>query len=91
MMRPCSTNMGSHIMKQKTLPEPLTHFEALPNSANVRLPVVMALYGVASTTVWRNVKNGNIPKPHKLTPRTTVWNVGELRSALNVKQGVNHD
>ncbi len=63
----------------------LTHFDQLPNSANVRLSVVMALYGISPATVWRNVKNGNIPKPHKLTTRTTVWNVGELRAALNVK------
>jgi predicted DNA-binding transcriptional regulator AlpA len=60
----------------------LQNFDQLPNSANVRLPVVMALYGISPATVWRNVKNGNIPKPHKLTARATVWNVGELRAAL---------
>ena len=60
----------------------LTNFDQLPNSANVRLPVVMALYGISPATVWRNVKNGNIPKPQKLTVRTTAWNVGELRAAL---------
>lgn len=64
------------------LNEALQSFDYLPNSANVRLPVVMALYGISPATVWRNVKNGNIPKPHKLTPRTTVWNVGELRKSL---------
>jgi len=64
------------------LTEALTNFDQLPNSANVRLPVVMALYGVSPATVWRNVKNGRIPKPQKLTPRTTAWNVGELRAAL---------
>ena len=60
----------------------LQNFDQLPNSANVRLPVVMALYGISPATVWRNVKNGYIPKPYKLTARTTVWNVGELRNAL---------
>lgn len=63
----------------------LKNFDQLPSSANVRLPIVMALYGISPATVWRNVKNGNIPKPYKLTTRTTVWNVGELRVALNVK------
>ena len=63
----------------------LVTFDSQPNSANVRLPVVMALYGVSSASVWRNVKNGNIPKPRKLTTRTTVWNVGELRAALGIK------
>ncbi len=65
----------------------LVTFDSQPNSANVRLPVVMALYGISSASVWRNVKNGNIPKPRKLTSRTTVWNVGELRSALGLKAG----
>lgn len=69
----------------------LTNFDQLPNSANVRLPVVMALYGISPATVWRNVKIGNIPKPQKLTARTTAWNVGKLRAALNVKGGTYHD
>ena len=73
------------------LSEALINFDQLPNSANVRLPVVMAIYGISPATVWRNVKNGNIPKPHKLTVRTTAWNVGELRAALNVKGGACHD
>lgn len=69
-------------MKQYNKIEALESFDFLPISANVRLPVVMALYGISQASVWRNVKNGNIPKPRKLTTRTTVWNVGELRAAL---------
>ena len=57
-------------------------FDNLPDSSNVRLPVVQILYGVSAATVWRNVKNGNIPKPRKLTARTTCWNVGDLRKSL---------
>ena len=67
------------------LSEALINFDQLPNSANVRLPIVMALYGISPATVWRNVKIGNIPKPNKLTARTTVWNVGELRISLSIK------
>lgn len=65
----------------------LQQFDLLPDIANVRLPIVMALWGVSSATVWRNIKNGNIPKPRKLTSRTTVFNVGELRAALALKRG----
>ena len=72
-------------MKQYNKIEALEVFDYLPISANVRLPVVMALYGISSASVWRNCKNGNIPKPRKLTTRTTVWNVGELRAALDNK------
>ena len=67
------------------LSEALINIDQLPHSANVRLPIVMALYAISPATVWRNVKIGNIPKPYKLTARTTVWNVGELRIALNLK------
>ena len=63
----------------------LRHFDELPSSGFVRLPVVVSLLGVSPATVWRNVKNGNLPKPKKLTPRTTVWNVGELREAMTSK------
>ena len=63
----------------------LSNFDYLPDSSNVRLPVVQALYSVSSATVWRNVNTGNIPKPKKLTARTTVWNVGELRASLASK------
>jgi len=72
-------------VKQYNKIEALEAFDYLPISANVRLPVVMALYGISSASVWRNCKNGNIPKPRKLTTRTTVWNVGELRAALDIK------
>lgn len=65
------------------VPEALRNFDTLPDSANVRLPVVQVLYGGCShATVWRNVKSGRIPAPRKLTARVTAWNVGELRRAL---------
>lgn len=70
--------------------ESLASFDDLPNSANVRLPVVMGLYGISAATVWRNVKFGFIPKPHKLTARTTVWNVGELKKSLLRTEGEDH-
>lgn len=67
--------------------EALSNFDYLPDSSNVRLPVVQALYAVSAATVWRQVHAGNIPKPRKLTTRTTVWNVGELRAAIEIKVG----
>lgn len=70
-------------MKQTlSIPEALKDFDQLPESANVRLPIVMRLYGISSASVWRGVKSGNIPKPRKLTPRTTAWLVADLRQAL---------
>jgi predicted DNA-binding transcriptional regulator AlpA len=67
------------------IPESLRNFDSLPDSAHVRQPVVQALFAISSATVWRRVKNGSLPRPYKHGPRTTTWNVGELRGALAAK------
>lgn len=64
-----------------SIPAALAQFDELPDSANVRLPVVAALNGISAPTVWRWVKAGLIPAPRKLGPNTTAWNVGDLRRA----------
>jgi len=64
------------------IPDALAQFDSLPDSANVAQPVVQGLYGCSGPTVWRRVKDGTIPKPRKLSPGCTRWNVGELRRAL---------
>lgn len=60
----------------------LTMFDALPDTAHVRLPVVLALYACSRATVWRHVKAGIIPKPIKFSTRITAWQVGALRKNL---------
>lgn len=58
------------------------NFDRLPAVAFVRLPVVAALFACSKPTVWRRVNAGLIPKPRKLGPRVTAWQVGELRQTL---------
>lgn len=65
-----------------TLSDTLKNFDELPKAAFVRQPVVEALYACSPASIWRGVKAGRIPSPKKLSPRTTAWNVGELREAL---------
>ena len=72
----------------QAIPEGLANFDHLPDSAYIRLPVMKGLYGVSAASIWRGVKNLNIPKPSKLTERTTAWNVGQVRAALAAKAGV---
>ena len=74
-------------MKQQssTINPALRDFSQFPPEAHVRLPVVKALYACSAESVWRGVKNGTIPKPYKLSPRTACWNVGELKKALALK------
>lgn len=64
------------------IPDALRNFDSLPDSANVRLPVVAALFACAGVTVWRRVKAGTLPAPRKLGARVTAWNVADLRRAL---------
>ena len=83
--------MGSNFMQQfkseltKAIPEALINFDNLPDSAYIRLPVMMGLYGVSAASIWRGTKQGVIPKAIKLTERTTAWNVGQVRAALAAK------
>ena len=76
-------------MSQRTtsiISDALSNFDELPNSAYVRLPVAMGLFGVSASTIWRLVQSNKL-FTHKLTPRTTSFNVGELRTALAAKAG----
>lgn len=66
---------------------PVSVFSQLPDDAYVNIQTVKALFGCSSATVWREVKRGHIPKPYKLSIRTTRWNAGELRQALAAKRG----
>lgn len=54
-------------------------FDRLPDTAHVRLPVVVALDASSAASVWRKVKKQTLPAPVKLGPRITAWNVGVLR------------
>lgn len=64
------------------IPDALAQFDLLPDLANVRLPVVCALFASSPATIWRRVKKQSIPTPRKLSEAVTAWNVGELRKAL---------
>ena len=66
----------------------LRNFDLLPDSANVRLPVVAGLFSIGKATVWRWTKAGLLPIPKRMGG-VTYWNVGELReraSLVRVRQ-----
>lgn len=60
----------------------LADFATKPDYAKARVKTVAALYECSVPTVWRRVKSGLIPAPHRCGG-TTVWNVGDLRRALS--------
>ena len=82
------TSQKGVVMSRETdssaIPDALKHFDELPNSANVRQPVVQGLFGCSHATIWRMVKKGSLPAPRKLSERVTAWNVGDLRKALSI-------
>ena len=59
----------------------LQDFDRLPDSASVRLPVVAALHGVSTVTIWRWSAAGRLPSPTRKGGVTT-WNVGALRRVM---------
>lgn len=69
--------------KKAAVNDVLERFGSLPDEAHVRMNVVKYLYGCSAATIWRNVKKGIVPTPHKFGSRVTAWNVGELRTALS--------
>lgn len=66
------------------IPEAVKYFDQLSPECQVRLPVVMAMLSVSGATVWRMVAAKKLTS-HKLTERTTTFNVGELHKLLSAK------
>jgi predicted DNA-binding transcriptional regulator AlpA len=85
--RPRKTQTEAADVRRDTIPPALPaeflNFDRLPDSALVRLPVVQCLLGCSASSVWRNSRAGNLPKPIKLTSNISGWRVGDLRAALN--------
>lgn len=70
-----------------SIPSEAVNFDALPDSAHVRLPVVTILFARSKASIWRDVRAGRLPPPRKCGPRVSAWNVGELRAILAGKAG----
>lgn len=57
-------------------------FDSLPTNGSLRLPVMLCIYGCSRATLYRNIKKGLVPKPHRLGKRIAVWQVGAVRESL---------
>lgn len=64
------------------IPAGLANFDTLPDSAFVKLPVVLGLCDCSAATAYRRIAAGILPTPKKFGPHSSAWNVGELRRAL---------
>jgi predicted DNA-binding transcriptional regulator AlpA len=54
----------------------------LPAEGYVRIRQVLQAVPVARSTWWQMVREGRAPKPRKLGPRITAWDVADLRRFL---------
>lgn len=81
--KPADTSSQNPKRPTSLIHSPLAQFDELPDSAYVRLPVVIGLLACSKSTLWRWVKNSRIASPHKLGSRITAWNVGQLRQSLD--------
>jgi len=59
-------------------------FDALPDSALVRLAILIAwgLLPFSRATLWRKVRSGHFPRPVKVSCQVTAWRVGDVRRWL---------
>ena len=54
----------------------------LPNTGFLRLPQVLEFIPVSKSSWWAGCKNGRYPKPIKLSARTTVWRIEDIRELI---------
>jgi prophage regulatory protein len=58
------------------------NLQNLPPAAFLRLPDVIALTGIKSSTIYDLVQHGRFPAPHKITARASGWRAAEIFSWL---------
>ncbi len=62
-------------MKQKSTSD-------LHTEGYVRIAQILKVIPIGRSTWWQGVKDGRFPQPVKIGPRTTVWNVEDIRAVL---------
>jgi prophage regulatory protein len=61
-------------------------WDDLPDSALLRQKQVLQVYPVSGVTLWRRVKAGTFPQPHRLeNGRVTAWRWGDVREWLHAQ------
>ena len=58
-------------------------FPELPQEGFVRLPHLLHLLGgISKTTLYTGIQDGTFPAPRRLTKRTSVWPVEDVRALI---------
>ncbi len=54
----------------------------LPEVGFIRLKEILKIFPMGKSTVWQKVRDGNFPKPVKISERITVWKVEDIRAFI---------
>ena len=57
-------------------------FNDLPANGFVRMPTVMAVVGLARSTIYELIQKQRFPAPEKLTAHAAGWRVADVRAWL---------
>lgn len=57
-------------------------FEPIPEFGFLRLPQVLRILGISKTAFYSGIQKGVYPPPRKLTTRTAVWSIGEIKDFI---------
>lgn len=61
----------------------LAQLDSLPESACcLTVKDVALILGRSETSIWRDARQGKLPRPIKTGPASTRWNVGAIRRHL---------
>ncbi len=65
----------------------------IPAFGFLRLPQVLAIFPISKSAWWEGCRTGRYPKPVKLSSRTTVWRVEDIRAFIESlgKQGADDE
>jgi predicted DNA-binding transcriptional regulator AlpA len=78
---------AARIVSEHSAAPGLTGFDELPDAAFLRLPTVCALLSRSPASIWRDVRDGRMPKPSKLGARAIGWPAGQIRALLAQRAG----
>ena len=54
----------------------------LPDEGYIRLPQVLKIIPISKSGWWAGIATGKYPKPTKLGPNTSAWNVKSIRKLI---------
>jgi len=57
-------------------------YTTLPDEGFIRLPKVLEVLPFSRSRWWAGVKNGEFPRPKKLSPNVSAWSVVEIRKLI---------